>query len=63
MDQDTRYATRLANVYFLKLLGTCLRQGTADVPKEEVPEGIARQLRELERRESCAGRAKADPAA
>ena len=51
MDKDAKYAARLANVYFLKLLGTSLRQATADVPKEELPEEISRLLRELQRQE------------
>jgi hypothetical protein len=67
MDQDAKYAARLANVYFLKLLGTCLRQAMGDVPKEELPEEIARRLRELERQEPLqnlhAGKAKGEPAA
>ena len=65
MDKDAKYA-RLANVYFLRLLGTSLRQATADVPKEELPE-ISRLLRELQRQEFLqnihAGRPKADPSA
>ena len=67
MDQNARYAARLANVYFLKLLGTSLRQATADVPKEELPEEISRLLRELQRQEFLqnihADRPKADPSA
>ena len=67
MEQHAKYAARLANVYFLKLLGTSLRQATADVPKVELPEEISRLLRELQRQEFLqnihAGRPKADPSA
>ena len=67
MDKDAKYAARLANVYFLRLLGTSLRQATADVPKEELPEEISRLLRELQRQEFLqnihAGKPSADPSA
>lgn len=67
MDQDTKYAARLANVYFLKLLGTCLSRAMADVGKEKLPEDTARLLRALERQESLhslhADTPKGDPSA
>jgi hypothetical protein len=67
MEQDTKYVAHLANVYFLKLLGTSRRQATADWPKEELPAEISRHLRELERQEFLqnlhAGKPKGDPAA
>ena len=67
MNQDTKYAARLANVYFLKLMGTCLSQAMAAVPKEKLPQDTARLLRELERQEFLqnlhAHTPKADPAA
>jgi hypothetical protein len=67
MEHDTKYAARLANVYFLRLLGTSLRRATADVPGRKMPEEISRLLRKLQCQEALqvhgADKAKEDPAA
>lgn len=51
MNQTPKFAVRIDNVYFLKQLGTSLRDATANVPLEELPEDIRLALRRLERRE------------
>lgn len=49
MHENRKYALRIDNVYFLKRLGASLREATADVPKEELPEEIRLALRRLDR--------------
>jgi hypothetical protein len=51
MDHPPKYDLRIDNVYFLKHVGATLRQATAGVPREELPEDIRLALRRLERRE------------
>ena len=49
---------QLANVVFLDKVGETLRQATADITREELPEDILlllRRLERLERRESMKG--------
>ena len=65
MHETRKYALRIDNVYFLKRLGASLREATADVPKEELPEEIRLALRRLDRldaRESPRDGSRGDPA-
>jgi hypothetical protein len=51
MAENRKYVLRIDNVYFLKHLGNSLREATAGVSEEDLPEDIRLALRRLERRE------------
>jgi hypothetical protein len=51
MAEDRKYVARMDNVYFLKHLGKSLREATACITQEDLPEDVRLALRRLERHE------------
>jgi hypothetical protein len=50
--EHKKYAAQLDNIYFLAQVGQTLREATADIPREKLPEDIHLLLRRLERLEA-----------
>ena len=52
MHRKAKYIAQIDNVYFVGRLGASLREATADIVREELPENIRLLLRRLERLEA-----------
>ena len=45
MDRKPKYVAQIENVYFVRRIGASLRQATADIAREDLPENIRHLLR------------------
>jgi|RhiMetdeSRZDD1v2_1073273.scaffolds.fasta_scaffold100736_3 hypothetical protein len=52
MDRNPKYVAQIENVYFVRRIGASLRQATADIAREDLPENIRHLLRRLDRLEA-----------
>ena len=52
MDRKPKYVAHIENVYFVGRIGASLRQATADIAREDLPENIRHLLRRLDRLEA-----------
>jgi hypothetical protein len=60
MHRKAKYIAQIDNVYFVGRLGASLREATADIVREELPENIRLLLRRLERLEAKGSTKKTD---
>ena len=49
---NTKYAARIANIYFLRRIGESLRWATEDIAREDLPANIKHLLARLDRLEA-----------
>ena len=49
MYRKARYIAQIDNIYFVRRIGASLREATAEIVREELPENIRLLLRRLER--------------
>jgi len=52
MHRKARYVAQIDNIYFVGRIGASLREATADIVRDELPENIRLLLRRLERLEA-----------
>jgi len=60
MHRKAGYIAQIDNVYFVGRIGTSLRDATAEIVREELPENIRLLLRRLERLQAKDSTKKAD---
>jgi hypothetical protein len=60
MHRKARYIAQIDNIYFVGRIGASLREATAEIVREELPENIRLLLRRLERLEAKDSAKKAD---
>jgi hypothetical protein len=60
MHRKARYIAQIDNIYFVRRIGASLREATAEIVREELPENIRLLLRRLERLEAKGSTKKAD---
>ena len=56
MDRKPKYVAQIENVYFVRRIGASLRQATADIARQDLPEDIRHLLRRLDRLEAKASK-------
>jgi hypothetical protein len=60
MHRKARYIAQIDNIYFVRRIGASLREATAEIVREELPENIRLLLRRPERLEAKDSTKKAD---
>jgi len=56
MDRKPKYVAQIENVYFVRRIGASLREATADIARQDLPEDIRHLLRRLDRLEAKASK-------